>query len=453
MQDSKSRTRLSCRLLGPLALAVATVLAAGPVAATCASLLVEYEWIDIPGDPANPNPPDLSALDPDTLLPMGSVSLPFRIAKREVSNADYLVFLNAQARPTDPNDLFTDYMNRNAQGIESEETDTEVLLYRYKNKGGFAQIADRPVGNVTYYDAMRFANWFHKGCPEFPDYNANNVNLNTDRGAYTITPSLVADNAVPRNPDALAFLLTADEWHKAAYYDEATQSYFRYPTSSDTSPACLNPAVATANSASCARSYVSLQPKAGFNVPPPAGSYPDSMSPYGVLDMAGSINEWTQANRYSFFKVLRGGSYVSLSSEDSAAIDPGMPFLPTAEFNDIGFRLGAPAAPSGPAQPPVDTDQDGILDSEDNCTLHPNPAQLDSNGDGYGNRCDADYDDDGHIGGLDFTKFVAGFLSEVGESTYDHAVDCDGDGQIGGPDFNCFVLGFRAGVPGPSGTP
>lgn len=452
MQDSKPRTRLNRRLLGSLALAVGTMLAAGPVAAQCAGL-VDYEWIDIPGDPINPNPPDPTALDPDTLLPMGSVSLPYRIAKREVTNADYLVFLNAQARPTDPDLLFNDFMNRVAQGIESSTTPLGViLLYRYKDNGGFAQIADRPVGNVSYYDAIRFANWFHNDCPD-PARYVNDVNQETDRGAYRITPSRVANNTVVRNPDALAFLPNADEWHKAAYYDEPTQSYFRYPTSSDASPECLNPAVATANSASCARSYLSLPPKAGYNVPPPTGSYPDSMSPYGVLDMGGSVNEWTESSRYSFFRVLRGGSYVSLSSEDSAAAALGAPFLPIAEFNDIGFRLASPVPPSGPAQPPVDTDQDGILDSDDNCTLHPNSAQIDSNGDGYGNRCDADYNDDGQIGGPDFERFVAGFLSEVGESTYDHAVDCDGDGQIGGPDFSCFVLGFRAGVPGPSATP
>ena len=45
---------------------------------------------------------------------------------------------------------------------------------------------------------------------------------------------------------------------------------------------------------------------------------------------------------------------------------------------------------------PVDSDVDGISDASDNCTLAANPTQLDSsNGDGGGNACDADLDNNG----------------------------------------------------------
>src|SRR5215510_7046854 len=42
-----------------------------------------------------------------------------------------------------------------------------------------------------------------------------------------------------------------------------------------------------------------------------------------------------------------------------------------------------------------DGDADGVPDTVDNCVLTPNPAQLDSDHDGYGNACDADYDNGG----------------------------------------------------------
>jgi len=46
---------------------------------------------------------------------------------------------------------------------------------------------------------------------------------------------------------------------------------------------------------------------------------------------------------------------------------------------------------------PIDSDADGIGDFHDNCTLVYNPEQRDSNGDGYGNICDPDLNNDGVI--------------------------------------------------------
>ena len=45
----------------------------------------------------------------------------------------------------------------------------------------------------------------------------------------------------------------------------------------------------------------------------------------------------------------------------------------------------------------MDTDEDGIIDSEDNCVDVFNPDQKDTNQDGFGNICDPDLDNDGNI--------------------------------------------------------
>jgi hypothetical protein len=45
--------------------------------------------------------------------------------------------------------------------------------------------------------------------------------------------------------------------------------------------------------------------------------------------------------------------------------------------------------------PPPDIDGDGILNVDDNCPAEPNPDQLDTEGDGVGNICDDDDDNDG----------------------------------------------------------
>ena len=58
---------------------------------------------------------------------------------------------------------------------------------------------------------------------------------------------------------------------------------------------------------------------------------------------------------------------------------------------------GYECAPSG------DLDNDGVPNASDNCTLVANPTQLDADGDGYGNICDADLNNSGFVTAADYT--------------------------------------------------
>jgi hypothetical protein len=100
-----------------------------------------------------------------------------------------------------------------------------------------------------------------------------------------------------------------------------------------------------------------------------------------------------------------------------------------------------------------DSDNDGVGDASDNCTAVPNGSsvpdaggnvQLDSNGDGYGNACDADLNDDGVVNGLD----VGPFTAEFGTAGPD--ADFNGDGVVNGLDVGTFTNAFGQ-APGPSG--
>jgi hypothetical protein len=93
-----------------------------------------------------------------------------------------------------------------------------------------------------------------------------------------------------------------------------------------------------------------------------------------------------------------------------------------------------------------DTDGDGITDGLDNCTLVANPDQRDTNGDGYGNACDADLDNDGHI---NFTDL--GALKSVFFRRGDLDADLNGDGVVNFGDLG-IMKGSFFGVPGPSGV-
>jgi hypothetical protein len=97
-----------------------------------------------------------------------------------------------------------------------------------------------------------------------------------------------------------------------------------------------------------------------------------------------------------------------------------------------------------------DGDGDGVCDVLDACAAARDPRQIDSDLDGYGNACDADYTNDGVVGAPDLVLFQAAFDSRTGDPEYHPAIDADSDGVIGGEDLAIFASRFGA-APGPSG--
>lgn len=93
----------------------------------------------------------------------------------------------------------------------------------------------------------------------------------------------------------------------------------------------------------------------------------------------------------------------------------------------------------------ADADGDGIADAVDNCRLLANPAQRDTDGDGYGNRCDADLNNDGIVNAIDLGLFRAVFFSA------DPDADFDGDGVVNPIDLGIIKALFFL-PPGPAGT-
>jgi len=96
-----------------------------------------------------------------------------------------------------------------------------------------------------------------------------------------------------------------------------------------------------------------------------------------------------------------------------------------------------------------DLDGDGIADSLDNCTLSANPAQCDSDGDGYGNHCDGDLNGNGFTNAQDYLLFRAQLDQPSAGPTYNPA-DLNCNGFVNSQDYVLFrsLLGSP---PGPSG--
>jgi len=114
-----------------------------------------------------------------------------------------------------------------------------------------------------------------------------------------------------------------------------------------------------------------------------------------------------------------------------------------------GLRVGAgscgvgsgPDACGPPELAPLLTQDDEVegADALDNCLEEANRNQLDTNSDGIGNQCDADFDNNGVVGGGDFIMLSNAWGATPGDAAYDPDIDMDDNdadrGVIGGSEF------------------
>jgi formylglycine-generating enzyme len=252
----------------------------------------------------------------------GSVGYAYRIGTYDVTNAQYVAFLNAKAK-NDPLGLYNP--NMTATGLSNNDRGG-ITRSGPPGNYNYALITGRgnlPVSSVTWYDALRFANWLSNG----------QGSGSTETGAYTLlggTPTPSNANSITRNPGATWFLPSENEWYKAAYYDPSTGTYFQFPTSSNTPPTATVPP-GDSNSANFSDVVNDLT-----NV----GAYSGTKTPYGAFDMAGNIKEWNEAFIIPGVRGVRGGSwnsefsYISSSSETDA-------FDATTEAGILGFRVAS----------------------------------------------------------------------------------------------------------------
>lgn len=131
-----------------------------------------------------------------------------------------------------------------------------------------------------------------------------------------------------------------------------------------------------------------------------------------------------------------------------------------ASIGSVAFSLLSIATTPPPACGEIngDCDSDGIVNQSDNCIDKSNASQSDTNSDGYGNRCDPDYDSDNIVGGTDnnilrscFGKNASStpMCGPAGNQYPTRDIDLTGDGIVGGPDSNIMRSYFGL-APGPS---
>ncbi len=255
---------------------------------------------------------------------IGAIPYTYEIGTYDVTAAQYAVFLNIKD-PTGTNALalFPRYSTSN----------TEIVLNPGAPSGNkYSVVAgdeSRPVNNVSWFDAIRFANWMNNG----------QGSGDTETGAYTLGPldsygEPVNPYLIGREANARIALPTQSEWYKAAFYDASTRSYFLYPTSSNTPPTAGGP-TALANHANYDNAVGS---------PTDVGAYSGTTSPSGAFDLGGDLLQWTDS------RIPCGAAYGSPAYYmASYGALTGGPVQMGNEANDeaVGIRLVRLPEPGG----------------------------------------------------------------------------------------------------------
>jgi formylglycine-generating enzyme required for sulfatase activity len=268
------------------------------------------EWIPV-------EYPNNVADSPRNCFGSGCGSVPYRydISQYVVTNAQYAEFLNAKAA-SDPLGLYNPSMSTDTTNGGIAQSGTSGS-FTYSVPSGFA---NQPVNYVSFYSALRFANWMNNGMGSG----------DTESGAYTLlggTP--VPSNAatITRNAGGKIFLPSENEWYKAAYYSPAG-TYFAYPFGTSTITTCgVSFNGQQTNTANCnsAVGQVTI-----------VGSYPASQSPFGTYDQGGDVAEWTDTI-VSGNTAVRGASWSDPAGNLASSFLQSLP--PTTATNTVGFRV------------------------------------------------------------------------------------------------------------------
>jgi formylglycine-generating enzyme required for sulfatase activity len=304
---------------------ISTLIMASVSALPALAGTVTFDWA-IVGNAGN-------AADPQTGF--GAVSYNYAISTTEVTNAQYVEFLNAVAatdsfggvRPA----LYNTQIGSDARGGITRSGVPGSFTYATK-----PNMANKPVNYVSFFDAMRFVNWLHNG----------QGSGGTETGVYAIGNGL--DEV--RSADARFWIPSEDEWYKAAYHDATAGTagvYFDYATGSDSIPI-----FATANSvgdiSNPGAGVVNWRARAGWNgrngnVTTVGSAGLASASPYGTFDQNGNVSEWNEAvfdPSNPSLRGQRGGSWGgSLTNSSNLRADSRGADIPAIGGSNVGFRV------------------------------------------------------------------------------------------------------------------
>jgi len=203
-------------------------------------------------------------------LGRGSVGYQYRMSRLEVSTAQWMEFANAAASFGD--DSIGDRIN--FAGYERD-----VGSGAHYSLRPFAGADRYPVFGIPWDNAAKYCNWLQNGKAASP------AALVT--GAYDLAG---VQPPLSRLPGAQYWIPNIDEWIKSVHYDPdrygvGQGGYWQFPNSSDTRPLTGPPSAGGQTNAGSRGFDGSLLE---------LGSYPNTRTPWGLLDASGGAAEWLE---------------------------------------------------------------------------------------------------------------------------------------------------------------
>lgn len=312
------RTRSSTPLFACAAIAALSV-CWGPGLALAGPVPPDYgyQWATIthPGNAPYTGPVVAS----QRVLGRGTVNYEYRIAKTEITTAQWAEFVNTFATQAGfPDDLLG----------RPSFTDSVPVWGAYQDPfyGGpgrrftyHPNEADRPVFGISWRWGAMYANWLHND--KSSEWSA------VFGGAYDTTTwdsdGWPHSDALTHEPGAKFWIPTLDEWLKAVYYDphkngQDQEGWWQWVNASDEPPIPGLPG--TPGATTSAGLPVGSVGAPGDPTRIPVGAYPDAQSPWGLLDTAGGASEWNEEPYFVDFLTDRGYHGASAFNENNFAL-------------------------------------------------------------------------------------------------------------------------------------
>jgi formylglycine-generating enzyme required for sulfatase activity len=177
------------------------------------------------------------------------------------------------------------------------------------------------VTSVTWYEAAKFVNWLNTSTGSVPAYK---FDVGGNFQLWTPSDAGYDANNLYRNKLAKYFLPTVHEYHKAAFYDPNSGTYYTYTTASNNLPDGIDfPGDPV---------FDAVFYDGGLNASPNLIGAVGVAGPYGTFGQGGNVHEWLETasdfvnSAGSESRIQIGGSWVDdagfLSSDGFTGSEP-----------------------------------------------------------------------------------------------------------------------------------